>query len=63
MSKWIQKAVKHEGRIKRALGVSEGKTIPAGKMGRLREMAKKKGSLGAAARLAVRFKEGISKKK
>jgi hypothetical protein len=57
--KWIQKAVKRPGRIKRALGVPEDKPIPAGKMSRLRAMAKKKGSLGSAARLALRFKKGI----
>jgi len=60
-NKWIQKAVKHEGRIKRALGVPQDESIPASKTGRLRELAKKKGSLGAAARLAIRFKKGISK--
>lgn len=59
LKKWIQRAVKHPGRIKRALGVPEGEPIPASKTGRLRSMAKKKGSLGAAARLAMRFKKGI----
>lgn len=57
--KWIQRAVQRPGRIKRALGVPEGKPIPASKMGRLREMAKKSGSLGSAARLAIRFKKGV----
>lgn len=57
--KWIQKAVKHPGRIKKALGVSEDKQIPGNKMGKLRDLAKKSGSLGSAARLALRFKKGI----
>lgn len=57
--KWIQKAVQRPGRIKEALGVSKDKPVPKSKMGRLREIAKKKGSLGSAARLALRFKKGI----
>lgn len=57
--KWIQKAVQRPGRIKRALGVPADQPIPASKTGRLRELAEKGGSLGAAARLALRFKRGI----
>lgn len=30
--KWIQKAVKHPGKLHRELGVPEGKKIPAKKM-------------------------------
>lgn len=63
MSKWIQRAIKHPGRIKKALGVSAGENIPSSKMGRLKKMAKKKGSLGRAARLAERFKSGEFKKR
>lgn len=59
MSKWIQKAVKRPGRIKRALGVSERASIPSSKMSKLRKLAKSKGSLGSAARLAIRFKKGL----
>ena len=62
MAKWIQKAIKHPGRIKRALGVSPNKSIPSSKVGRLHKMAQKGGGLGAAARLAERFHKGISKK-
>lgn len=58
MAKWIQKAISHPGRIKRALGISEGEKIPSKKMGRLRKIAEGGGSLGAAARLALRFKKG-----
>jgi len=57
--KWIQEAVKHPGRIKSALGVSEDEPIRGKKnLNKLRSMAEKKGSLGAAARLALRFKSG-----
>lgn len=56
-NKWVQGAITHPGRIKRELNVPEGKTIPSGKMGRLHKLAGKKGSLGAAARLALRFKK------
>lgn len=55
--KWIQKAIQHPGRIKEALDVPEDETIHGKeKMGKLRKLAEKSGSLGAAARLALRLK-------
>lgn len=47
--KWIQKAIKKPGALREALGVKEGKKIPAKK---LEAAAKKPGKLGQRARLA-----------
>jgi hypothetical protein len=47
--KWIQKAIKKPGALKKELGVPAGKTIPAKK---LAAAAKKPGKLGQRARLA-----------
>ena len=47
--KWIQKAIKHKGALHRALGVPQGKKIPASK---IKAAAKKGGTLGRRARLA-----------
>ena len=47
--KWIQKAIKKEGALHKALGVSAEKKIPAKK---LTAAAKKPGKLGQRARLA-----------
>lgn len=47
--KWIQKAIKKPGALRSALGVKEGKPIPAKK---LEAAAKKPGKLGQRARLA-----------
>ena len=47
--KWIQKAVKKPGALRSALGVKEGKTIPAKK---LAKAAKAPGKMGQRARLA-----------
>lgn len=49
--KWIQKAIKSEnkGKLRKSLGVKEGKTIPAKK---LAAAAKKPGVTGQRARLA-----------
>jgi len=63
MAKWIQGAVKHKGRIKAALGVPAGESIPASKKGKLHKLAQKSGGLGAAARLAERFVGGEFKHK
>ena len=41
-NKWIQKAVKRKGRIKKALGVPQDKKIPESKMPALRKLAKQK---------------------
>jgi hypothetical protein len=47
--KWIQKAIKHPGALRRELHVPEGKKIPAKK---LNAAAKKPGIEGKRARLA-----------
>jgi hypothetical protein len=51
--KWIQKAIKKPGALRSALGVKEGKTIPAKK---LAAAAKKPGKLGQRARFAETLK-------
>lgn len=52
--KWIQKAIKKPGALRKELGVKEGKTIPAKK---LASAAKKTGTLGKRARLAQTLKK------
>tara|TARA_R110000824_G_scaffold16999_14_gene69644 strand:+ start:2206 stop:2451 length:246 start_codon:yes stop_codon:yes gene_type:complete len=52
--KWIQKAIKKPGALRKSLGIPEGKTIPASK---LKAAAKKPGKLGQRARLAMTFKK------
>ena len=47
--KWIQKAIKKPGALRKELGAKEGKAIPAKK---LAAAAKKPGKLGQRARLA-----------
>ncbi len=47
--KWIQKAIKKPGALKKSLGVKEGEKIPAKK---LAAAAKKPGKMGQRARLA-----------
>lgn len=47
--KWIQKAIKKPGALKKSLGVKKGEKIPAKK---LEAAAKKPGKLGQRARLA-----------
>jgi hypothetical protein len=51
--KWIQKAIKKPGALRKELGVKEGKTIPAKK---LAAAAKKPGTIGKRARLAETLK-------
>jgi hypothetical protein len=51
--KWIQKAIKNPNALREALGVKEGKTIPAKK---LAEAAKKPGKMGQRARLVKTLK-------
>jgi len=51
--KWIQKAIKNPGALRKELGVKEGKTIPAKK---LAKAAKAPGKLGQRARLAETLK-------
>ena len=48
--KWIQKAIKHPGALRRTLGVKKGKKIP---VRTLRSAAKRKGITGRRARLAL----------
>jgi hypothetical protein len=52
--KWIQKAIKKPGALRKALGVKAGKTIPVAK---LQAAAKKGGKLGQRARLAVTLRK------
>ena len=52
--KWIQKAIKKPGALKKSLGVAEGKTIPAKK---LATAAKAPGKMGQRARLAQTLKK------
>ena len=47
--KWIQKAIKKPGSLRKSLGVGKGKKIPAKK---LAAAAKKPGKMGQRARLA-----------
>jgi hypothetical protein len=55
--KWIQKAIKKPGALRKELGVSAGKKIPSSK---LAAAAKKPGKLGKRARLAETLK-GLKK--
>lgn len=62
--KWIQKAIKKPGSLRKSLGVKKGEKIPASK---LKAAAKKKGKVGQRARLAITLsklrKKKTSKKK
>ncbi len=51
--KWIHKAIKHPGALRKSLHVKKGKKIPANK---LQAAAKKGGTLGRRARLAITLK-------
>lgn len=51
--KWIQKAIKKPGALKKELGVPAGKAIPAKQ---LAAAAKKPGKMGQRARLAETLK-------
>jgi hypothetical protein len=55
--KWIQKAIKKPGALRKELGVPAGKKIPTSK---LAAAAKKPGKLGKRARLAETLK-GLKK--
>ena len=52
--KWIQKAIKKPGSLRKALGAKAGQPIPAKK---LEAAAKKPGKLGQKARLAKTLKK------
>jgi hypothetical protein len=53
MSKWIQKAIKKPGALRKSLGVKAGEKIPAKK---LAAATKKPGKMGQRARLAETLK-------
>lgn len=59
MANWIQGAIKHPGGLHRALGVPQGKKIPASKV---EEASHAKGKLGQMARLAQTL-GGLRRKK
>lgn len=52
--KWIQKAIKKPGALRKSLGAKEGQPIPAKK---LAAAAKKPGKIGQRARLAQTLKK------
>lgn len=52
--KWIQKAIKKPGALRKAMGVKNGQKIPAKK---LAAAAKKSGLMGQRARLAMTLKK------
>ena len=52
--KFIQKAIKKPGALRKSLGVKKGEKIPASK---LKAAAKKKGTMGQRARLAITLKK------
>ena len=60
VKKWIQKAIKKPGALRKSLGIKKGKKIPAKK---LAAAAKKGGKLGQRARLAMTFKKMRRKKR
>ena len=47
--KFIQKAIKKPGALRKSLGIKKGEKIPA----KLKSAAKKKGKMGQRARLAI----------
>jgi len=51
---WIQKAIKHKGALRKQLGVKKGEKIPLSK---LEAAAKKGGTLGRRARLALTLRK------
>lgn len=57
--KWIQKAIKKPGALRKELGIKKGEKIPASK---LKKAAKKGGKLGRRARLAETLKKMRKKK-
>ena len=58
-TKWIQKAIKHPGALRKTLKAKKGKRISAAK---LNKAAKAKGVLGRRARLAKTLRK-LSKRK
>lgn len=60
MNKWIQKAIKKPGSLRKELNVKKGKKIPKTK---LKKAAKAKGKEGKRARLALTLSKIRKKKK
>ena len=58
--KWIKKAIKKPGALHKQLGIAADKTIPSGT---LDKAAKKGGTLGKRASLAITLKKMHKKKK
>lgn len=58
--KWIQKAIKRPGALRRALKAKKGRKIPLAK---LRKAAKKGGKLGRRARLALTLRKLARRRK
>jgi hypothetical protein len=58
--KWIQKAIKKKGALRKSLGAKAGQNIPASK---LSAAAKKGGTIGRRARLAQTLKKMARRKK
>lgn len=52
--KWIQKAIKKPGALRKTAGAKKGKNIP---IGTLAKLAKKGGKAGKRARLAITLKK------
>lgn len=57
--RWIQKAIKKPGALRKSLKVKKGKKIPIAK---LKKAAKAKGKLGKRARLAITLKKISSRR-
>lgn len=57
---WIKDAIKHPGALRKQLGSKKGKNIPRKK---LRATAKKKGTIGRRARLALTLSKFARKKR
>ncbi|MCM8781740.1 MAG: hypothetical protein NC828_01620 [Candidatus Omnitrophica bacterium] len=58
--KWIQKAIKRPGALRKQVGVKEGEKIP---ISTLQELAKKGGKTGKRARLALTLRKLRAKAK
>lgn len=52
--KWIQKAIKKKGALRKQMGIKKGKNIPVSK---LKSAAKKGGKTGKRARLALTLRK------
>lgn len=58
--RFIQKAIKKPGSLRRTLGAKKGKPIP---MGKLQKAAKQKGKTGQRARFAITLRKMSKKRK